>query len=117
MLKYNNPKDLADRIEIDYSNFINVDRRQTIGYLRDKISKAVSIPKEKLILRRGGIHGAEMKNDKELIKDCHLFDMASIFVEEGTPADSDEHRLAIFEVSYSKSNIDNSFYEFTRKVF
>lgn len=85
-----------------------------MGLLKDKIAKEVEIPRERVILRRGGVHGIEMKNDSALIKDCHLFNMASVFVEEGVPAAMEETRLSIFEAFYFDSPVDNCFYEFKR---
>ena len=63
-------------------------------------------------MRRGGVHGIEMKNDHSMVKDCHFYNMESVFVEEGISANMDETRLIIFEASYFKTEIDNQYYEF-----
>ncbi len=53
-----------------------------------------------------------MKNEAAIIKDSHFYNMASVFVEEGVPTAVGENRLAIYEAIYSKSGIDNCFYDF-----
>jgi len=53
----------------------------------------------------------EMKNDMQAIKDCHFYNTATVFVEEGIPATKDESRLLIFEASYFNSKVDNCFFE------
>jgi len=55
-----------------------------------------------------------MKNETIPIKDSHFYNMASVYVEEGIPANLGENRLLIFEAKYSKSGIDNVFYDITR---
>lgn len=64
-------------------------------------------------MRRGGLHGIEMKNEATVIKDSHFYNMASVFVEEGIPANIGENRLMIYEATYSTKGIDNLFFDFT----
>lgn len=58
------------------------------------------------------MHGLEMKNDLTVIKDTHFYNMACVFVEEGTPASIYQNRLTIFEAIPSVKGIDNCYYEF-----
>lgn len=72
----------------------------------------MGIAKERVIVRRGGAHGVEMKNNEATVKDSHFYNMATVFVEEGVPASTEEVRMNISEAFYSTSKPDNSFYRY-----
>ena len=54
--------------ESDYCNMIKMDQRQTIGDLRNKIANELKVDSMRVILKRGGQYGMELKEDDITLK-------------------------------------------------
>lgn len=82
--------------ESDYCNKVKMDQRQTIGELRAKIASELKVDIQRVILKRGGSYGMELKEDDITLKNAHLFNLSSIYVELGKRSALNERRVLCY---------------------
>ncbi|ETO20273.1 hypothetical protein RFI_16943 [Reticulomyxa filosa] len=92
-IRYN--KLLKEHEEVVFDQFLSFDIRQSLGELKTKLSEALSVPMDELVLRRN-FNDHEFK---DLTKSLLYYEMRSnshIFVEKGKPLKSTEFLFQIF---------------------
>ncbi len=84
-IKYNKPAQGGSAKDISYDQQLVIDRRSTIDQLKAEVAKRLRISVDALIFRRGGAHGEELIEDDLTFKQANIYNMMSVFVEEGEP--------------------------------
>ncbi len=103
--------------ESDYCHKVKMDQRQSIGELRIKIAGELKVDPSRVILKRGGSYGMELKEDDVTLKNAHLFNLSSIYVELGKRSGLKERRVVVYFASLyhpeetSDYLVDNLFFE------
>ena len=86
-IKFNNPFEVNDKDPSNmYSMLISYDRRKTIGEFRNMLSSILNIDPNNLIIKRGGIHGIELKDNTISLKNSHIFNLINIYLQIGIAA-------------------------------
>ena len=91
--------------------------------LKNSIAKKTGQNVDELIFRRGGSHGAELVEDELGLKQANIYNMMSIYIENGEPTRQGWKKLKFFLVDYynpdwhstdlSREPHDHEFFTFT----
>lgn len=75
---------------------VSIDRRRTIGELKEKIGEVVGIPPGQIRLKRK-VLSKEYKDNNATLQDCSLLEGSAVLVEEGVPLKVGEFVCKIFQ--------------------
>ena len=107
-LKFNHPDNEPDIIgNINYDKSILVDRRQTVGELRQLISDTINVDIDKFIAKRNGFHGNELKQNAVTIQTAGIPNNGSIYLSHGTPSKDQEYKLIFSYINPTPSDYED----------
>ena len=103
VIKFNIPSDEiededksenSDKIDpnIDYCKCVIMDKRMSVLDLKVEISKVLDIGLDQLIFKRG-IHGTEVKETDQTLKQSSFYNNISLYIKKGIPSHENEKRL------------------------
>lgn len=83
-VKFNRPSTKV--LDIQYKDFLIVDRRQSVLDLKIQIANTLELSLAELVFRRGGTHGAELVEDELSLKQAQFYNLICVFVQTGVPS-------------------------------
>lgn len=97
MIKFNHPQDKPNSLgQQEYKNQVTIDRREKLSKLKELICEKIELEEGSFILKRGGLHGIELKDDNLTILQSNLMNGSILYLCAGTPSKPDEYRLGFY---------------------
>eukprot|EP01138_Halocafeteria_seosinensis_P009421 gb/GECG01009628.1/.p1 GENE.gb/GECG01009628.1/~~gb/GECG01009628.1/.p1 ORF type:complete len:1475 (+),score=227.04 gb/GECG01009628.1/:1-4425(+) len=84
-------------------HFLVVDRRSTVGHLREQLSQIAGISVDRLILKKATSYGCQLNEDSATLADERIFRDTSIHIEEGLRLNPGESLLRLCVIDASQS--------------
>jgi len=75
---------------------VTIDRREKLSKLKELICEKIELEEGSFILKRGGLHGIELKDDNLTILQSNLMNGSILYLCAGTPSKPDEYRLGFY---------------------
>lgn len=83
-----------------YTESVVIDKRSIVEDLKKAIALKLGESLDRVIIRRGGAHGAELVEDELNFKMANIYNMMSLYVERGEPTRVGYKRIRFYLVDY-----------------
>lgn len=83
-----------------YTEILLIDRRSSVLQLKEAICEKIGLDLDQIVFRRGGANGAELIDDDLPFKQANIYNMMSVFIEQGQPTRHGWKRLKVFVAKF-----------------